>query len=58
MLGDKERALAAYAAELNGDVSGCGVAGQGPVWRHAVHSIQCRIGQIDHLVWPWEAATC
>ena len=54
MLGDKERALASHAAQLSAEGCNRGFAGQGPVWVHAVQSIQCRIGQKDHLVWPAE----
>ena len=56
MLGDKERALAEHAASVNGSGCGSGMAGQGCAWVHVVDSIQCRVGKVDHMVWPAESA--
>ena len=56
MLGNKEHALAGHAASMNSSGCGSGMAGQGCVWVHAVDSIQCRVGQVDHMVWPAEGA--
>ena len=57
MLGDKERALAEHAAAWNSSGCGSGMAGQGCAWVHVVDSILCRVGKVDHAVWPAESAT-
>lgn len=56
VLGDKERALAEQAASVNRSGCGSGMAGQGCAWVHVVDSIQCRVGKVNHTVWPAESA--
>ena len=56
MLGDKERALAEHATSLNSSGCGSGMAGQGCAWVHTVDSILCRVGKVDHAVWPADSA--
>ena len=56
VLGAKERALAAHAASVSSSGCGSGMAGQGCAWVHVVGSIQCRVGKVDHAVWPAASA--